>query len=187
MSYWLLVLHLVGHAVYGFLYDTNVVFSVTAAILVAQKNAKKNNSRPELRLAAKKPTLSKFFMSTAVSERECAIRWSDRLLWNHTDNAGLQTRRTCCSLVWICLTKYKRVYILMCLIYGSFKENPFLWCYLCWCKACKHFPSIWSVLLVFPGQLGYQLAVSLISSTQHGWRYDTVSNLMVTWSSSECW
>lgn len=43
-------------------------------------------------------------------------------------------------------------YTFWCLIYGSFKENPFLRCYLCWCKACKHLPSIWYLLLVVPGQ-----------------------------------
>lgn len=74
------------------------------------------------------------------------------------DQAGflcyILTMQTCLWLQ-LCLdlfNKYTMVCILICLIYGSFKENPFLRCYLCWCKACKHFPSIWYVLLVFPGR-----------------------------------
>lgn len=62
----------------------------------------------------------------------------------------------------------------MFVIYGSFKENPFLRCYLCWCKACKHFPSVWSVWLVFPGQPC--LSISCLFNLQPPTREDVWCN-----------
>lgn len=70
------------------------------------------------------------------------------------DQTGLSELQTC---LWLqlfgdLLKINTQRYTFWCLIYLSFKENPFLRCCLCWCKACKHLPSIWYGLLEVPGQ-----------------------------------